>query len=105
MGGPKTGRGMGKVTARDEFVEEQQQAALRAEEQAAEEAAEQRAAKTMSQRKQFVVQAAEALYFCALQCRADKVPWPADLDEAHALLWAHLGRDEELRREMVGPAG
>lgn len=89
----------------NEVVEEQRQAKLRAEEQAAEEAAAQRAEKTVSQRKQFVVQAAEALYFCAMQCQADKVPWPEDLDEAHAILWAHLGRDEDLRREMVGPVG
>lgn len=59
----------------------------------------------VSQRKQFAIAAAEQLYFCAVQCRADGVPFPVELDEAHALIWRHLGRDENLRVEMVGPVG
>jgi hypothetical protein len=68
-------------------------------------AEEQHAIIRVSQRKQFLLQAAEALYFCAMQCRADKVPWPVELDDAHALIWEHLGRDEDQRRQLVGEPG
>ncbi len=57
------------------------------------------------QGREFVEQAEGRLYFCALQCRADKVPWPADLDEAHEILWRHLGRNPDIRRELIGPVG
>jgi len=55
-----------------------------------------------AQGRQFVEAACEQLYFCALQCRADGAPWPVELDDAHALLWEHLERDEEERRRLVG---
>lgn len=53
----------------------------------------------------FVESAADQLYFCALKCREDGFPWPKDLDDAHALLWAHLGREEAHRRSLVGGGG
>lgn len=53
------------------------------------------------QGRQFVEAAAQELYQCALACEADGVTWPDDLDEAHAILWRHLGRPEELRQGMV----
>lgn len=63
--------------------------------------------KTMRSRQGriFVEQAADRLYQAALKCRADRVPWPADLDRCHADLWEHLDWNEELRRAMIGPVG
>lgn len=55
-----------------------------------------------AQGRVFVEQAATALYHCAHKCRADGIAFPRDLDEAHAILWKHLERDEELRRRLVG---
>lgn len=57
------------------------------------------------QGRQYVEQASEALYQCALQCAADRVPWPPDLDQAHALIWTHLGREEEARLRLLFPEG
>ena len=63
---------------------------------------EQHAAMRAAQGRHFVVAACAELYACALRCQAERVPWPDDLDQAHALLWAHLGRDPEQRRHILG---
>lgn len=53
----------------------------------------------------FVEHALAQLYYCAMKCQKGKVLFPEDLDQAHALLWKHLGRPEEDRRLILyGPS-
>ncbi len=46
--------------------------------------------------------AAQELYLCWMQCLKDGYPWPEDLDAAWRILWAHLGRAEALRLQIMG---
>lgn len=67
--------------------------------------AEERREMNARQGSVYVRAAAEQLYFCAQKCRADGHPWPEDLDEAHRLLWEHLGLNEDRRKIVLFGAG